>query len=95
MSARIVITLDAMRDVTWLPTQALFEQGGRTFVYARQGGRFLARDVKLVRRGESRVVVTGVQAGEEIALASPDQKDQKNQKKQAGSSPSGPGGASK
>jgi hypothetical protein len=94
MSARIVITLETMKNATWLPTQAVFEQGGRTFVYARQGERFLAKDVKLVRRGESRVVVTGVQAGEEIALASPDQK-QTDQKKTAGSGPSAPGGASR
>ncbi len=80
MSARIIVTLETIKNATWLPAQALFEQGGRTFVYARQGGRFIARDVKLVRKGESRVVVTGVKSGEEIALASPDQKDQKDQK---------------
>ena len=56
MSARIVITLETLKNALWLPAQALFEQGGRTFVYTKQGGRFLARDVKLVRRGESRVV---------------------------------------
>ena len=77
MSARIVVTLETIKNATWLPAQALFEQGGRTFVYARQGERFLAKDVKLVRRGESQVVVTGVRSGEEIALASPDQKEQK------------------
>jgi multidrug efflux pump subunit AcrA (membrane-fusion protein) len=80
MSARIVVTLETIKNATWLPTQALFEQGGRTFVYARQGDRFVARDVKLVRKGESRVVISGVRSGEEIALASPDQKDQKDQK---------------
>jgi multidrug efflux pump subunit AcrA (membrane-fusion protein) len=80
MSARIVVTLETLKNVTWLPAQALFEQGGRTFVYARAGERFVARDVKLVRKGESRVVITGVRSGEEIALASPDQKEQKEQK---------------
>jgi multidrug efflux pump subunit AcrA (membrane-fusion protein) len=95
MSARIVITLDTLKNTTWLPTQALFEQGGRTFVYARQGGKFLPKDVTLVRRGESRVVVTGVKPGEEIALASPDQKDQANDKKAGGSPSAAPGGASK
>ena len=84
MSARIIVTLETIKNATWLPAQALFEQSSRTFVYARQNGRFLAKDVKLVRRGESRVVITGVQAGEEIALASPDQKDQKEQKTASG-----------
>jgi HlyD family secretion protein len=95
MSARIVITSETMKNVTWLPAQALFEQSGRTFVYARQGGRFVARDVTLVRRGESRVVITGAQPGEEIALASPDQKDQKEQKKTPGAPAPAAGGASR
>ncbi len=95
MSALIVITLDTLRDVTWIPTQALFEQGGRTFVYARQGDRFLAKDVTLVRRGESRVVIKGAQPGEEIALASPDQKDRKEQKNAPGASAAAAGGTRK
>lgn len=99
MSARIVVTLETLKGVLWLPAQALFEQGGRTFVYARQGNRFLAKDVKLMRRGESQVVVTGVKAGEEIALASPDQKDQKDDKKAgapgAGSAAAAAGGGVK
>ena len=77
MSARIVITLDTIKNATWIPAQALFEQGGRSFVYARSGDQFLAKDVKLIRRGESQVVITGAQPGDEIALASPDQKDRK------------------
>jgi HlyD family secretion protein len=81
MSARVLITLETLSNVNWLPAQALFEQGGRTFVYARQGDRFVARDVKLIRRGESRVVVEGVQPNEEIALASPDQKEQNHRGK--------------
>jgi multidrug efflux pump subunit AcrA (membrane-fusion protein) len=85
MSARIIVTLETMKNATWLPAQALFEQGGRTFVYGRKGDRFIEKDVKLVRRGESRVVITGVQPGEEIALASPDQKEQKDQKAGAAS----------
>ncbi len=95
MSARIVITLETLKNVAWLPAQALFEQGGRTLVYARQRGRFLAKDVKLVRRGESQVVITGVQPGEEIALARPDQKSQTDQKRTAGSAAAATGDASK
>ena len=87
MSARIVITLETVKNATWIPTQALFEQGGRMFVYAKKGDRFLAKDVKMIRRGESQVVITGVNPGEEIALASPDQKEQKDQPGKAGGSP--------
>lgn len=95
MSARIVVTLETMKNATWIPAQALFEQSGRTFVYARQGGRFLARDVKLVRRGESQVVISGLQSGEEVALASPDQKEDKGSKKPSGSVTPGAGASSK
>ena len=50
--------------------------------------------MKLIRRGESRVVVEGVQPNEEIALASPDQKDQKDSGKSGGAaSPVGGGGS--
>lgn len=90
MSVRIVITLDTLKDAIWLPAQALFEQGGRAFVYARSGEQFLAKDVKLVRRGESQVVITGLEVGEEIALASPDQKEQKSNGAK-GAAPGGPG----
>ncbi len=89
MSARIVITLETLKRVMWLPAQAVFEQGGRTFVYARAGERFLARDVNLVRRGESQVVIAGLRGDEEIALASPDQKQQKDQKKGPAAGPAG------
>jgi multidrug efflux pump subunit AcrA (membrane-fusion protein) len=95
MSARITVTLDTLKNVTWLPAQALFDQGGRTFVYAKQGERFVAKDVKLVRRGESRVVINGLKDGEEVALASPDQKEQKNTKNAAGSAGPASGGMSK
>jgi HlyD family secretion protein len=91
MSARIVIALDTIKDAIWLPAQALFEQGGRAFVYARSGDQFLAKDVKLVRRGESQVVITGLNPGDEIALASPDQKDQKAKNGSKAPSPGGPG----
>jgi hypothetical protein len=92
MSARIVVTLETLKNVTWIPAQALFEQGGRSFVYAKQADQFVAKDVKLVRRGESQVVISGLRDGEEVALASPDQKDRKDTSKGGAGTPT-PGGA--
>ncbi len=60
MSARLTITTDHLRNVLWLPAQALFESDGRTFVYARSGAAFTEKDVKLVRRSETRVVISGL-----------------------------------
>ncbi len=71
MSANIVITTDQMKGVLSLPSQAMFESDGKTFVYVQSPNGFTPRDVKLVRRNEMRVVVTGVNEGEQVALANP------------------------
>jgi multidrug efflux pump subunit AcrA (membrane-fusion protein) len=71
MSARLTITTDHLKDALWLPAQALFESDGRTFVYARSGAAFTQKDVRLVRRSETRVVISGLPDGQVVALASP------------------------
>lgn len=71
MSATIVVTTDEMHNVLWLPAQALFESDGRTYVYVKSGKSFTTKDVALVRRNETRVVITGVEQGQEVALANP------------------------
>jgi hypothetical protein len=80
MSVRITITTGSMKNVLSIPGQAMFESGGRKFVYLRKGSGFAPVDVSLVRRTESEVVITGVNEGQEIAMANPDQ----TQSKQAG-----------
>jgi hypothetical protein len=73
MTSNMVITVDAMDNVLWIPSQALFESDGRTFVYARGPKGFLPHDVKLVQRSESQAVVTGINEGELVAMSNPDQ----------------------
>ncbi len=73
MSARILVTTQVLKDALWIPSQALFESDGRSFVYLHSNGSFSPKDVKLVRRSESQVVVEGLSAGQLIALTSPDQ----------------------
>lgn len=82
MTANIVVTAETLRNVLWIPAQALFENGGRQFVYLRtpQGG-FATQDVKLVRRSESQVVLTGINEGQQVALASPDRSKEKDKEK--------------
>ena len=75
MSARILITTETLKNALWLPAQALFESDGRTFVHLRSGRSFTQKDVQLVRRSESKVVVTGLKEGDEVSLASPDQQE--------------------
>lgn len=73
MTARLVITTDTLRKVLWLPAQALFDADGRKYVYLQAGASFTPKDVKLVRRSESRVVVEGLPERQVVALANLDQ----------------------
>jgi len=77
MNANVVINAEVMRNVLWVPGQAVFEADGRTFIYVKSGSGFAPADVKLVRRGESQAVITGVREGQVVALANPDQQTQK------------------
>lgn len=78
LSAQLSITTDEMRQVLSVPSQALFESDGRTFVYVRAGGSFTPKDVKLVRRNETRAVVSGLNEGQIVALANPAEMTKKN-----------------
>jgi HlyD family secretion protein len=87
MTANIVITAETLKNVLWIPAQALAENGGRQFVWVKtpQGG-FARQDVKLVRQSESQVVLTGLKEGQEVALASPDRQKDKEKEKQPANS---------
>ena len=80
MSSNILITVESLDDVFWLPSQALFESDNRAFVYLRNADSFITRDVKLVRRSESQAVITGLNEGDVVALSSPDQQQAKSGK---------------
>jgi hypothetical protein len=80
MTSNMIITVDTIDNVLWIPTQALFESDGRTYVYARGSNGFVPHDVKLARRSESQAIITGINEGELVALTTPDQ-----QTKSAGS----------
>ena len=73
MTSNILITVEALDDVLWIPSQALFESDGRAFVYVRTPQGFAPKDVKLVKRSESQAVITGIAEGEQVALSNPDQ----------------------
>ncbi len=73
MTSNLVITVDTLDNVTWVPSQALFESDGRTFVYLKTASGFMPHDVTLVRRSESQVVLTGISEGDTVAMSNPDQ----------------------
>lgn len=73
LSSNLVITAEAIDDALWVPFQAVFESDGRSYVYRRTADGFTPKDVTLVKRSESQVVLTGLAEGEEIAMSNPDQ----------------------
>jgi len=73
MTSNLVITVETMDDVTWLPSQALFESDGRSYVYQETPKGFMPHDVTLVRRSESQAVITGLPEGTVVAMSNPDQ----------------------
>jgi len=73
MTSNMVITVDKLDNVLWIPSQALFESDGRTFVYENGPHGFVPHDVKLVQRSESQAVITGLSEGSLIAMSNPDQ----------------------
>ncbi len=80
MTSNILITVESLDNVLWVPSQALFESGGRSFVYLQSPEGFVSKDVQLVRRSESQAVIAGVNDGDVIALSNPGQ-----QRKSSGS----------
>ena len=77
MTARIVITTDTTKNSLWVPAEAVYESDGRSFVYVQSGGSFVPADIKVVRRSESQVVLTGLKEGALVAMANPDQQTKK------------------
>jgi hypothetical protein len=72
-SVRAIVEGQTLTDVLLLPRQALFERDGKPIVYVHAGEtRFEAREVKVVHRTESQVVLDGIEEGVEVALVQPD-----------------------
>lgn len=75
MTARIVIATHTAKNALWIPAQALYESDGRKFVYLQGPGGFVTKDVTMIRRGESQVIVDGLQEGAVVAMANPTQNE--------------------
>lgn len=73
MGMRGDATIEVNREqaVTQVPIEALFDEGGETFVYVVRDGRLARTPVKVgVLTEVSAQVVSGVSAGEDVALSS-------------------------
>lgn len=78
MSVDVIIRVETLENVLWLPSQAVFEREGRWFVYRQAAEGYVTHPVTLVRRTESQAVVTGVDEGVTVALAQPGQRARSN-----------------
>jgi HlyD family secretion protein len=91
LTAKVRISSDPLKNVLYVPRQAIFDKDGTSLVYVKVGDRFEARTVTIAVRTESAVVISGLTEGAEIALTNPDQKNiQKNQGQPAQSGPAAP-----
>lgn len=74
LTAKVRIASDPLKNVLYVPRQAIFDRDGKPLVYVKAGDGFQARQVKVTTRTESAVVISDLPEGAEIALADPDRK---------------------
>lgn len=90
--ADVEIIVEKITNAVNVPAQAVFQKDNKMVVYVKQGGRYVAREVKLAKRSENTMVIeSGVKPGEEIAMTDPEAKP--GQKKQDKGGSGGGGGA--
>lgn len=67
----ILVTGQQVDDVISVPKQAIFDKDGASQVYVNENGEFVARQISILHRNESRVAIEGVTEGEQVALIDP------------------------
>jgi multidrug resistance efflux pump len=70
-TVNIIARGQTLEHVLSIPKHALFEKDGKSHVYRRGADGFALQEVRILHRTESRVVIEGVEAGDEIALVDP------------------------
>jgi HlyD family secretion protein len=68
----VAIAAGEMKNVLYLPPQAIFVKSGNPVVYVRQGSAFSPQKIKIARRSETRIAVEGLAEGTEVALVNPE-----------------------
>jgi HlyD family secretion protein len=86
LTAQIVFVGDQMRNVLYIPRQALFFKDGKRIAYVKKGNGYEEREVKIRGENESRVAAEGLTIDDEVALIDPTAP-----RKRASAGPSSPG----
>lgn len=92
VTAQVIVVGDEVKNSLFLPRQVVFEKEGKPVVYVKTGSGFESRDIKIVHRTESHIVVEGLAEGTEVALANPEAKQKKPGKTPAPGAPAIAGG---
>jgi HlyD family secretion protein len=71
LTTQVLVTGAPIKAAKYLPRQALFEQDGKPVVFIRQGRSFEPREVKVLDRTETHIVVGDLPVGTEVALRNP------------------------
>jgi multidrug efflux pump subunit AcrA (membrane-fusion protein) len=71
VSARVTLEGKDIPDAIHVPRQAVFDKNGKNHVFVKTGDRFEPREVKVEQRTESRLAISGLPEGTEIALVDP------------------------
>jgi len=76
-TAHVTVRGASVADALYLPRECVFLKDGKPVVYVREGNGFRAHDIKITNQTESRVIVSGLPVGTEVALVDPTATPQK------------------
>lgn len=72
MTADAEFISDEIPKAIYVPIESVVEQGGKTYVYVKQGGRYTRLPVKTGKSNDNHICITeGLKAGQVIALRDP------------------------
>src|SRR5436305_4041618 len=87
-AAELGIRGDQLSNAVSIPSEAVFDRGGKKIVYCKQHGSFHAQQVKVRAPSEGRAVLEGIQPGTVVALVNPETRaSEKAKASDAGTSP--------
>lgn len=73
LSSQIIVQGEKLKNVLYLPRQAIYVRDGKPIVYVKSGRGFEARTVNIKHTTESQAVLEGLPDGTEVALVNPEQ----------------------
>lgn len=76
MTAKVKIIVDELKDVLYIPVQAVFVEKDQQFVFLRDGGNYRRQPVKVGNYNDEFIeVIDGLGEGDHVALRMPDDYD--------------------